>query len=159
MRTDVLHVLDQRGTMRSHGCEKLRMQERNVQSSVSTHRDPCNAARSAPRLSAIPLLDAGHEFLQKKILVAPLSIARIDEETCAAPRRHYQKLSQLMLLPHVLDEIHSARMHKHLLVVPQAVQQIEDGVAARLLRVIARRQQHAVGNSMVENFAWQGNAF
>src|SRR6266436_3941795 len=64
-----------------------------------------------------------------------------------------------MLLPQIFDEIHAARMNEELIVVGQAVEQIEDGITTRFLRVVAWRQQYAVGDSAHENFAWQGDAF
>src|SRR5579859_202239 len=113
--------LKQCRTMRAHGAEELWMAEGDVQRTVSAHRNSCNSARFAPRLRAIPFFDPGHELLQEEILIAVLAIARVDIETRLAGWRHYQEFSQLMLLPKVLDKIHPARMHKHLLVIAQPV--------------------------------------
>jgi len=53
-----------------------------------------------------------------------------------------------MALPKVLDEIETAGMDEHLLVVTEAVKKIEDGIPARLFGVVARRQEHAVSDGM-----------
>jgi len=39
-------------------------------------------------------------------------------------------------------------MDEHLLVVTEAVKKIEDGIPARLFRVVARWQEHAVSDRM-----------
>ena len=64
-----------------------------------------------------------------------------------------------MALPKVLDEIETAGMDEHLLVVTEAVKKIEDGIPARLFRVVARWQQHAVSDGMTQYFASCGKTF
>src|SRR5579859_5061052 len=119
--TDFGERFKQCRAVRAHGAEELRMAEGNVQRTVSAHRNSRNSARFAPRLRAIPPLDRRHKLLQEEILIAALAIARVDVETCLAGWRHNQEFSQLMLLPQVLDKIHSSRMHEHLLVIAQPV--------------------------------------
>jgi hypothetical protein len=50
-------------------------------------------------------------------------------------------------------------MDEHLLVVTEAVKKIEDGVAARLFRVVAGWQEYAVSDGMTQNFARCGKTF
>src|SRR6266404_3344015 len=64
-----------------------------------------------------------------------------------------------MALPKVLDEIETAGMDEHLLVVPEAVEKIEDGIPARLFRVVAGWQEYAVSDGMTQYFARCGETF
>src|ERR1700719_352466 len=129
------------------------MRERKPQCSVTAHREPRNASRSARRCNSVPAFDRRHEFAKKKILVPLLAVVRINVKTRPRHGRHDQKFAQLMLLPQIFDQIPAARMQKHLLVIAEPVKKIEHRIALRLLDVVTRRKQNAVRNGTRENLA------
>src|ERR1700758_3604424 len=77
----------------------------------------------------------------------------------ARRRRHDYELAQLMLLPQIFNEVPAARMQKHLLVVAEPVKKIKHRIASRLVRVVAGRQQSAIGDTAPENLAFDALAF
>ncbi len=118
-----------------------------------------------PRLSAsvagaVMSLDEGHEFLHQEILVALASVARIDEEGAVPIGRDDQEFADLLLIPQILNQIPAARVEQGLLILAETVQEIEHGIAARLLRIVAGRQQHAIRTTATcENLARDRTAF
>jgi len=68
-------------------------------------------------------------------------------------------MTELMALPKVLDEIETAGMDEHVPVVTETVKKIEDGIPARLFRVVAGWQEHAVSDGMTQYFARCGKTF
>jgi hypothetical protein len=64
-----------------------------------------------------------------------------------------------MALPKVLEEIETAGMDEHLLVVTETVKKIEDRIAARLFRVVAGWQEYAVSDGVPQGFARCGKTF
>src|SRR5207245_11664195 len=93
------------------------------------------------------------KFPHQKILVALAAIVRVDVETSVSGRSDDEELAKLVLLAQVLDQVHAAGLEKDLLVFAQAVEKIKDGVAGGLLRVVSRRQEHAVRHRAAKNFA------
>jgi|ERR1700674_354798 len=151
--------LEQGGAVGSHGGEQLGMAKAEMQRAVPAHGNSGNAAGSAPGLRAIAFFDLGKKFLEEKILVTKAAIARVDVEAGASIRRDDEEITELMPLPEVLDKIEAAGMNEHLLVVAEAVKKIENGIAARLFRVVAGRQKDAVSDGVAEDFAGSGKTF
>jgi hypothetical protein len=82
-----------------------------------------------------------------------VAVAGIYVEAGTPIRCDDQQITELMALPKVLHEIETARMDEHLLVVTEAVKEIEGGIAAGLFRVVAWRQEYAVSNRMPQDLA------
>src|SRR5580700_5021361 len=135
------------------------MQERKAQRSVPAHRKARNSSRCACGLNTIAGFDCGHELAQKKIFVSLFAVVRIDVEARTRRWRHDQEFAQLMLLPQIFDEVPPARMQKHLLAIAKPVKKIKHRITPRLLRVVARRQQSAVGDAAREHLALYALAF
>ena len=113
-------------------------------------------ARPLPsRANAIFAFDVRHEFLEKEIAVAELVAGRVDVETALALRRDHQKVCDLVLAPQVLDYAPSSGAEQRLLVLSQAMKEVEHRIAPLrgILGVIVRRQLHAVVNRLFENAA------
>ena len=100
------------------------------------------------------MLDEGNKFPQQEIFVARMAIVGIDIETCFACRCYDQEFAELMPLPEIFGEIPAARANEGLLVVAKAVQEIQDGIMAIFVGVVAWRQKRAVGNLFAEDFAF-----
>src|ERR1017187_5911436 len=115
------------------------MAERKMQRAVPAHGHACDAAISASVAGAIVSLDEGHEFLHQEILVALASISRVNEEGAAPIGRSDHELADLLLIPQILNQVPAARVEKRLLILAETVQEIEHGIAARLLRIVAGR--------------------
>src|SRR6267154_1453957 len=111
-----------------------------MQRAVAAHGDSGDAAICAAWAGTVTRFDAGQEFLHQKILVADVAIARIDIERCVRIGRDNQKFSNLAALPQILHQIESSGVDEYLLVVAEAVEEIEDGVVARSVGVIAGRK-------------------
>src|SRR5215469_6808719 len=124
------------------------MAEREMKRAVAAHRNSRDRSRRACGLRAIASLDRGHEFLQEKIFIATAAIERIYVEASARGGSHDQEAADLACFPPVFDYVEPARVDEHLLVITQSVQVIKDGIAPRRVRVVARRQQDAVGNCL-----------
>src|SRR5258708_4152550 len=152
-------LFQQSRTVGAHGAEESRMAEGQMQSAITAHRNPGNAAVGTPGLRAIAFFDSGKKFPEKKIFITKAAIPGGYVEAGASIRRDDQKIAELMPLPEVLDKIESARMNEHLLVVAEAMKKIEDGIAASFFRVVAGRQDDAVSDGMAEDFAGRREAF
>ena len=84
---------------------------------------------------------------------------RIDEETLASGWRHDQVFAELLAFPKVLHEVPAAGVQKHLLVIAESVEEIQDGEAASFVRVVAGRQENAVRNRAAQYPAGRRAAF
>src|SRR5262245_48405217 len=135
------------------------MTKRDVQSTVASHRNTADSAVRTSGTDPIPRFNAGKKLLHQEILVADLPAVRIDVKRRTSLRRDNQKLTDLLPLPQVLHQVERATVHEHLLVVPEPMKKIENGIFLRLVAVIARRQNNAVVHGMRKNLAWQGLAF
>src|SRR5713226_2478565 len=154
----VRQLFHQRGAMRARRAEQFRMAKGQPQGPVAAHGNPRYPAILAPGSDAIAPLDLRQKFPHQKILVALAAIARVDVETSVSGRRDDEELAKLVLLAQVLDQVHAAGFQKDLLVFAQAVEKIKDGVAGRLLRVVSRRQKHAVRYRAAKNLAGKREA-
>src|SRR5487761_266957 len=135
------------------------MAKSQVQSAVAPHGNSANAAIMAAGPRAIRAFNERQEFADEEILVAVVTVARIDVETGVRVGRDDQKFAKLVLLPKILNQIPSTGADEHLLVFAQAVKKIKDRIAPRLARIVTGRQNRAVANRVAENFAANRAAF
>ena len=149
-------VCDQRGAIGADRTEKIRMTKRQMQGAVAAHGHAGDSTTAAAFFRAVMRIDEGHHFLNQKILVGAFSVARIDEEGAIAIGRDDQKFTDLHLFPQILREIEAAGVDHGLLVLAEAVQEIQHRVAARPVVVVAGRQQNAVLDFAVEKLAGHG---
>src|SRR5215472_8508644 len=145
--------LDQRGAVRAHRNEKLRMAESEVQRTVAAHGNSGDGAMPAAGCDAIAFFDEWKKFLQKEILITRFAILRIDVKTGIAARCGNQKFPDLAPFPHVFGQIPGAGVDEGLFVVAQAVQEVENGEVPGRILVERRRKDDAIRNRVTENFA------
>jgi len=97
--------------------------------------------------------DEGEEFADEEILVAHFAVARVDVEAAVGAGRDDQEFADLLLLPHVFDEVPAALGEQGLRVFSEAVEEIENGKFARVTGFVAGRQEDAVGDGVLEDCA------
>jgi hypothetical protein len=129
-----------------------------MQGAVASHRNAGDGAIGATGTDAVVAFDEGKELLQKKILVTDFAVAGIDVEAGFAGGSGDEEILQMTFIAEVFDEIPAAGVEEGLLVVAEAVKEIEDGEAAGFVGVKAGRQKNAIGNGTREDFAGDGIA-
>jgi hypothetical protein len=97
--------------------------------------------------------------LQKKILVTNFAITRVDVKAGFARGSGDEEILEAAFFAEVFDEVPGARAEEGLLVVAEAVEEIEDGEAARFVGVKAGRKKNAIRNGTRKDFAGNGVAF
>lgn len=96
--------------------------------------------------------------MQKKVAVTNSPVGGVDVETAFRFRGNDEKISDLILLAKVFDQIPSPRLEQSLLILAQAVQVIQNGIALCRMtdcRIIAGRQQHTIMNGLPEDMTVQ----
>jgi hypothetical protein len=129
------------------------MTEGEMHRAVSAHGNSGDAARGSPGPGAVASLDQRQKFPEKEILITTVAVAGIYVKAGTPVRCDDQKVAEVMAFPKVLDEIETAGMDEHLLVVTEAVKKVKDGIAARLFCVVAGWQEYAVSDGMPQDFA------
>ena len=150
---------DERGTVRADRRKKFRMAKCEMERAVAAHGSSGDGAVGAAGSRAETFFDAWKKFLHEEIFVASFSVVRIDVERRAGSGCCNQKFANLVSFPKIFDKVPSAGVDEHLFVIAEAMEEIEDGEALRLVCVVTWRKQNAIRNGMSENFAGQGIAF
>ena len=145
--------------MGADGSEELRMAESEMERAEASHGDAVDGAISAAGGGAVALFDEGKKFLDEEIFVAVLAVLGIDVEACAAVGRGDQKIFQFVLLAEIADYVPEAGVDEELLVVAEAVEEIEDGEVAGFVHVEIRGKNDAIGDGAGENFTGERVAF
>ena len=140
------------------GREKWGVAEGEVECAVAAHRNSIDCAIGTARCDPVASLDEGEKFLQQKVFVAVLAVLGIDVETGAAVRRGDEEILELVIASKVVDNIPETRVDEELLVVAQAVQEIENGELSGLVGVEGGGEEDAVGNGPREDLARNGVA-
>src|ERR1700674_1270128 len=122
------------------------MSEGEMESTVSAHGNSGNRAIGAAGAHAIAGFDEGKEFAQKKILVANFAVARVDVKAGFAGGSGDEEIFEASFFTQVFDKVPGASMDEGLLVVAEAVKEIENGKAPQFVGVKAGRQKQAVRN-------------
>src|ERR1700751_2201404 len=123
------------------------MSKGKPQSSVAAHRNPAHRSSLAVHAHPVFLFNVWQEFPQEKVAIALPAIGGIDVETAEALRSDDQEIADLLLAAEVINQRPSAGLEKGLLVVAEAMQEVDHGISigrARALGIIARRQMDAV---------------
>src|SRR5580704_5728662 len=111
---------------------------------------------------AVSGFDQWDELLQKEVAVAHRAIGRIDVETSSAFRSDDEKFSHLVLPAEIVKQRPSSTVEEGSLVVAQAVQKIQHGIALRRMagsaRIIASGKVNAIVDLMFQDPAVQGIA-
>jgi hypothetical protein len=138
--------------------KQLRMSEGEMESPVTAHGNAGDGAIGAAGADAIAAFDERKKFLQEKILVAGFAVARVDVKAGFARWSGNEEILEAAFFAEVFDEVPRAGAEKGLLVVAEAVEEIEDGKAARFVGVKAGGEKNAIWNGACENFAGDGVA-
>ena len=93
---------DQRGAVGADGAEELRMAEGEMERTVASHGDAGDGAIGAAGGDSIALFDEGEKFLEKEILVAIFSVARVDVEAGAAVGSGDEEILEFLFIAHRL---------------------------------------------------------
>src|SRR5690348_4480038 len=150
---------DQGGAVGADGGEEFGMAKGEVKGAIAAHGNTGDGAVGASGASAVVALDERKKFAEEEIFVADVAVTRIDVEAGAGSGRGDEEFVELLFLPGVFDEIPAAGMEEHLLVIAEAVKEIENWKFARLVRVIGGRKKDTVWNGAVKYFAGNGVAF
>jgi hypothetical protein len=134
------------------------MSESEMQSSVAAHGNAGDGAIGAAGANAVVAFDEGKEFLKEKIFVAEFVVAGIDIEGGFAGGGGDEEILEAAFFAKIFDQVPAVGVEKGLLVVAEAVKEIEDGEAARSVGVKAGRQEDAIRNGASEDFAGDGVA-
>src|SRR6185369_9158928 len=104
--------------------------------------------------------DRRNKFLEKEIAVAQCVPRRVDVESALALRSYHEKIADFVLATKIVDDAPSAGTEKSLLILAEAMKEIQHGIAPRCgtIRVVISRQLHAVVNRLLQNAAVQGAA-
>jgi hypothetical protein len=151
--------LDEGRTVGADGGEQFGMMEGEMERAVAAHGNAGDGAIGAAGTYAIEAFDERKKFLQEKILVAGFAVPGIDVEAGRAGGSGDKEILEAPFFAEILDEIPGAGAEEGLLIVAEAVEEIEDGEAAGLVGVKAGRQENAVWNRARKNFAGDGVAF
>lgn len=150
---------DEGGAVGADGGKELRVTKGEMERAVATHGDSRNGAMGAAGASTVVLLEVRKEFLEEEIFVALLVVAGIDVKAGAARGRGDEEFLDAVFFLEVFNEIPAAGTEEHLFVVAEAVEEIENGVAAGFVGVEAGRKENAVGDGATEDFAGERIAF
>ena len=134
------------------------MMEGKMEGTVAAHGNAGDRAIGAALTDLIAAFDEGEKFLQEKILVTDFAVAGVDVETGAAGGSGDEEILEAAFFAEIFDEVPSAGVNKGLLVIAEAVEEIENGEAARFVGIKAGRQKNAVRNGAGEDFAGEGVA-
>jgi hypothetical protein len=135
------------------------MSEGEMESPVTAHGNAGDGAIGAAGADAIAAFDERKKFLQEKILVAGFAVARVDVKAGFARWSGNEEILEAAFFAEVFHEVQGTGVNKGLLVIAEAVKEIEDGEAARFVSIKAGRQKNAVRNGTSEDFAGDGVAF
>src|SRR6202011_4185502 len=113
----------------------LGVAEREVQGSIAAHGNTRNGPIGAARRDTVAGFDKREEFLHQKIFIAGFSVSRVDIKAGARLRGCDQKISQFTFFAHVFHEIPRTGMDEKLFVVSQAMEEIQNWEAPRLVRI------------------------
>src|SRR5215470_19093452 len=97
-----------------------------MQRAVAAHGSAGSGAIRTAGFDTKLFFNSRQKLLHQKIFIANFSVMRIDVERGSSCRSCDQEFTQLFCLPEVFDEIPAAGMNEHLLVVAEAVKEIED---------------------------------
>jgi hypothetical protein len=150
---------DEGGAVGADGAEELWAAEGEMERAVAAHGDARDSAIGAAGPGTIVLLDVWEKFLEEEIFVALLAVAGIDVEAGAGCGSGDEEFADAIFFLEILDEVPAAGTEEHLFVVAEAVEEIEDGVAARFVGVEAGRKKNAVGDRAMEDSAGERIAF
>jgi hypothetical protein len=139
--------------------KQLRMSEGEMEGAIAAHGDAGDGAIGAAGAGAVAAFDERKKFLQKKILVTNFAITRVDVKAGFARGSGDEEILEAAFFAEVFDEVPDARAEEGLLVVAEAVEEIEDGKAARFVGVKAGRKKNAIRNGTRKDFAGNGVAF
>src|SRR5580704_9297786 len=113
-------------------------------------------------MNPIPAFNSWHEFLEEEITVSFRSICRIDVETSAPLRCRDEKVPHLVLTAQTIQKGPPAAIEKRLLVVSQAMQEIEHGIPpGRFLshtRVVPGRNENTITDGSFQDTTVQCTA-
>ena len=139
--------------------KQLRMSEGEMERAVATHGDTGDGAIGAAGADAVAAFDERKKFLQKKILIANFAVARVDVKASFARWSGDEKILEAAFFAEVFDEVPGAGAEKGLLVVAEAMEEIEDGETVGFVGVKTGGQKNAIRNGTRKDFAGDGVAF
>src|SRR5581483_5338766 len=102
--------------------------------------------------------DIGKELGQKEVAIAIASARGVNEERSPAFRGDDQKVADLLLPAEVFDQAPATAAEQHLLVLSQAVEEVERRIFPALLLFVAGRQHYAIAHRASQNAAVQDAA-
>src|SRR5580658_3580745 len=117
------------------------MGESEAQRSVAAHGNSADGAACAAGSYPVLAFDVRQKLLQEKVAVAYRTVGRVDVETAPALRRDDEKVAHLVLFAEVVEQGPAAAVEERLLVVAQAVQEVQHRIALnrtlRRARIVA----------------------
>jgi hypothetical protein len=136
----------------------LWMSECEMKRAVAAHGNAGDGAIGAAGTDAVVVLDKREKLLEKEILVADFAVAGIDVEAGFAGRSGDEEILEAVFFAEVFDEVPAAGVEESLLVVAEAVEEIQDGETAGFVGVKAGGKENAIGNGAREDSAGDGVA-
>ncbi len=138
------------------------MSKGEAKCAVSPHGNSSNRSCLALTTNAVGGFDVRNEFLQKEIVVANFTVRGVYVKAGLRVGCDDQKITDLVLLAEIFDQVPSTAFEQSLLVLAKPVQKIQHCVM--LTRMVCGRgvvtgwKQHAVVNGFSEDATFQGIA-
>src|SRR6266567_3665489 len=129
------------------------MSECKPQRAITTHRKPGHPAVFTVTNYAVVGLDIRHKLRKKKVAVAVLPVGGVDEEVVPSFGSDHQKISNLALLPEILDQTPAAAAQKRLLVLAETMQKIQHRIFLAGFFLIAGGEHYAIAHGSVQDMA------
>jgi len=135
------------------------MSEGQMKGAVSPHGNAGNGAIGTAGADTVVGGDKRKEFAQEKIFVAALAVEGVDIEAGAARGSGDEEFLEQAFVTEIFDKVPGAGVEKGLLIVAEAMKEIENGEAAGFVGVEAGRQKNTIRDGTREDFAGDGVAF
>src|SRR5437667_2957220 len=101
------------------------MGECEPQGAISSHRKASHSSRLSVADDVILRLDVGQELGKQEIVVAVLTICRVDEETSSPLGCYQQKIADSLFPAEVLDQSPAATAQQRLFSLSQPMQKVK----------------------------------
>lgn len=144
--------------MGADGREQFGMTEGEMQGAVAAHGNARDRAIGAAWARSITAFDEREEFAQKEVLVTEFAVARVDVKAGCARGSGNEEFLEAAFFAEILDEVPAAGVEERLLVVAEAVEEIENREVARFVGIKAGRQKDTIWHRASKNFAGNGVA-
>ncbi len=134
------------------------MRECEPQRAKAAHRKTSHSSGSAVTDDVILRLDVRQELGKQEIVVAILTICRVDEETSSPFGCNQQKIADFLFPAEVLDQSPAATAQQRLFSLAQPVQKIKHRIFLAALLFITRREHDAIPHRPMQNAALEAAA-